>query len=190
MAVAVLVTMVVLAALRGSPRAVIGASLFGTTLCLTYGTSTVYHALRPGPAKRLLRMLDHGAIFLLIAGTYTPYCLVTLRGVWGWSLLGVVWGIAFLGITLKSTLGLGWPKLSLVLYLLMGWVVVVAVAPLWRALPGPGLLWLGAGGVFYTGGTAFYALDHRRWFHTWWHLCVLAGSACHVISVTGWVLAR
>ncbi len=188
LAVAVLVVMVVVAALRGSAAAVVGASLFGTSLVLAYAASTVYHALRPGRAKQVLRVLDHSAIFLLIAGTYTPYCLVTLRGPWGWSLFGVVWGLALVGILLKAFAGLGWERLSLLLYLAMGWVVVVALVPLVRQLPGPGLAWLAAGGVCYTGGVAFYALDRRRWFHAWWHLCVLAGSACHVVSVTGWVL--
>lgn len=190
LAVAALVVMVVVAALRGSAAAVVGASLFGTTLILAYGTSTLYHALHPGRAKRLLRLLDHSAIYLLIAGTYTPFCLVTLQGAWGWSIFGVVWGIALVGITLKSTAGLGWERASLVLYLLMGWMVVVAIGPLVRALPGPGLAWLAAGGLCYTGGTVFYALDRRRWFHAWWHLCVLMGSACHVAAIAGWVLPR
>ncbi len=187
---AALVLMIVVAVFRGSPRAVVGASLFGTSLLLAYLASTIYHALKPGRAKQAFRVIDHSAIYLLIAGTYTPFCLVTLRGPWGWSLFGVVWGIALVGIFFKTHKGLGWERLSLALYLLMGWIVVVAIAPLVRTLPGPGLAWLAAGGLFYTGGTAFYALDRRRWFHAWWHLCVLAGSACHVVSVTGWVLAH
>lgn len=190
LALAALVVMVVVAALHGSARAVVGASLFGTALLLMYLFSTIYHALHPGRAKRVMRVMDHGAIYLLIAGTYTPFCLVTLRGAWGWSLFGVIWGLALLGITLKAVAGFAWEKSSLVLYALMGWLVLIAAVPLVRSLPGPGLAWLLAGGAFYTGGIAFYALDARKYFHAWWHLCVLAGSACHVASVTGWVLVR
>lgn len=188
LALAALVLMVVMASMRGSARAVVGAALFGAAMTVLYAASTVYHALRPGQGKLWARRIDHSAIYLLIAGTYTPFCLVTLQGPWGWSLFGVVWGLAVLGLALKLGFGIRWPKASLVLYLGMGWLAVVAAGPLWHRLPRPGLLWLLAGGLFYTGGVVFYVRDHLPYRHALWHLMVLAGSLCHVVSIAGWVL--
>lgn len=190
LAIAALVLMIVFAALRGTARTVVSVTLFGSAMALLYLFSTLYHALRPGPAKQVFRVLDHAAIFVLIAGTYTPFCLVTLKGAWGWSLFGIVWGIALLGIILKATLGLRWEKLSLALYLAMGWVVIVAAYPLYQRLPGPGIAWLLAGGLCYTGGAAFYACRRLPLNHAVWHLWVVAGTACHVVSVMGWVIPR
>lgn len=190
LAIAALVVMIVFAALKGTARTVVSVTLFGSAMALLYLFSTLYHALRPGKAKRVFRVLDHAAIFVLIAGTYTPFCLVTLRGAWGWSLFGVVWGIALLGISLKASLGLRWEKLSLLLYLAMGWVVIIAAYPLYQRLAMPGILWLLAGGACYTGGAAFYAWKRLPLNHAVWHLWVLAGSACHVVSVMGWVIPR
>lgn len=190
LAIAALVLMVVFAAMKGSARTVVSVSLFGSALAMLYLFSTLYHALKPGKAKQVFRVLDHAAIYLLIAGTYTPFCLVTLRGGWGWSMFGVVWGIAALGITMKAVFGLKWEKLSLALYLAMGWAILIAAWPLAQALPRPGLLWLLAGGLCYTGGSIFYAWHRLPLHHAWWHLCVVGGSACHVVAVMGWVIPK
>lgn len=186
-AVTGLVVLVVLAGLRGDPWQVVSFSLYGATLVLLYTSSTLYHSLR-GRAKHIFQKLDHAAIYLLIAGTYTPFTLVTLRGGWGWSLFGVIWGLALLGIALDWRHRKGPRILPLVLYLAMGWLVVIAMVPLWHALPLGGIVWLIAGGVCYTGGVAFYVID-ERWAHAHgvWHLFVLAGSVCHYIAVLRYV---
>ncbi len=171
------------AARRGGTAALVGAGVFAFTVVLLYLTSTLYHALRNGAAKRFFRLLDHGAIFLLIAGTYTPITLGVLRGVWGWTLLVLIWSFAILGILLKAIRGVRHPRLSMTLYIGMGWLAIIAIRPLWLHMPGPGLMWLAAGGVAYTGGTAFYGMDRVRYAHFAWHLCVLAGTACHFVAV-------
>lgn len=161
----------------------IGASLFGATAALLYLISTLYHALGDNRAKRVLHVLDHSAIYLLIAGTYTPFTLGILRGPWGWSLFGVIWALALAGVALKACGGLRHPVLSTGLYIVMGWLIVVAAWPLWLRMPGAGLAWLAAGGVAYTGGVAFYAAARMRYSHFVWHLCVLAGTGCHWVAV-------
>jgi hemolysin III len=157
---------------------------------LNYTASTVYHAI-PGTfarAKRVLRVLDHSAIFLLIAGTYTPFCLVNLRGPWGWTLFGVVWGLAVLGIVFKATL-LGRLKvLSVVAYVAMGWLVLFAARPLSRTVALGGILLLVAGGVAYTAGVAFYAATRLKYHHAVWHFFVLSGSALHYFAVLFYVV--
>ena len=163
--------------------AVVGASVFAVTLALLYLSSTLYHALTPARAKRVFRVLDHSAIYLLIAGTYTPFTLGVLRGPWGWSLFGVIWALAIAGVVLKSTLGMRHARLSTAVYLLMGWMVVVAIRPLWLHMPRAGLLWLLAGGLAYTAGVVFYAAPRRKYAHFLWHLAVLAGTACHLVAV-------
>lgn len=188
LAVAALVVMVVFAALNGSARHVVGTALFGSTLVLLYAMSTLYHAFRGPRVKRVFRRLDHAAIYLLIAGTYTPFCLTVLRGPWGWSLFGVVWGLAVLGVVLKSVFGPRHEVLSTGVYLAMGWLVLVAIIPLWRALPAWGLFWLFGGGVFYSAGTIFYGLERMPFNHAVWHLFVIAGSACHVVAVMAFVI--
>lgn len=188
LAIAALTIMVVFAALEGSARHVVSVTLFGSTLVLLYMMSTLYHAFRNPKVKKVFRILDHSAIFLLIAGTYTPFCLVTLRGTWGWSLFGVVWGLAALGIVFKSVFGPRWEILSTLLYLAMGWIALIAILPLWRALPGGGLACLFGGGLFYSGGVAFYAWDRPPFAHAIWHLFVLAGSSAHVVAVMIWVI--
>jgi hemolysin III len=146
--------------------------------------STLYHALPSGKAKRALRVVDHSAIFLLIAGTYTPFALGVLRGAWGWTLFGVVWSIAAAGLAMKVFGSRSRPILSTVLYLAMGWVIVVAVDPLLARVPTAGLLWLVAGGLFYTAGVAFFATDSRlQYGHLAWHVFVSAGTACHYFAV-------
>jgi len=173
----------VVRAIPHGAAAVAGASVFGATLALLYLSSTLYHALPPSRAKRVFQVLDHAAIYLLIAGTYTPFMLGVLRGRWGWSLLGVIWALAVAGVALKSTIGMRYPRLSTAVYLLMGWLVVIAVRPLWQHMPRWGLLWLAAGGLAYTAGVAFYAAPRLRYAHFLWHLAVLVGSACHVVAV-------
>ena len=190
LSVLALVLLVVLAALHGTARHVVGAAIFGATLVLLYTMSTLYHALRNPRAKRVFKILDHSAIYLLIAGTYTPFCLATLRGGWGWSLFGVVWGLAAAGVVFKSVFIGRFEILSTAVYLAMGWMVMVAAVPLWRALPAPGMAWLMAGGACYTLGVAFYAWHRLKFHHAVWHLFVLGGSLCHVVAVLGSVIPQ
>jgi hemolysin III len=164
-----------------------GVAIYGATLLILFAVSTLYHSTR-GRTKRILRKLDHCAIYLLIAGTYTPFTLVTLRGAWGWSLLGTAWGLAAFGIAQEFFFGKGARIVSLVIYLVMGWMGLIAVQPLAAGLGTAGLLWLVAGGALYTGGIFFYALDDRfRHFHGVWHLFVLAGSASHFVAIAAYV---
>jgi hemolysin III len=175
--------LIVGAARRGGVAAVVGASVFAATVVLLYLSSTLYHALPQTKAKRVFRVLDHGAIFLLIAGTYTPFTLGALAGAWGWTLLGLIWGLATLGIVLTAVGGLRYPRLSTAVYVGMGWLVVIALRPLWLHVPPAGLLWLLAGGIAYTAGVAFYAAPRMRYGHFVWHLLVLSGTGCHCIAV-------
>ena len=172
----------VTSAMRHGAAATVGAGVFGVTMALLYLTSTLYHALAPNRAKRVFQILDHGAIYLLIAGTYTPFTLGVLRGPWGWTLFGLIWAFAAAGIVLKSVGGVRHPRLSTGLYVAMGWLILAAAKPLWQAMPGWGLFWLAAGGVAYTAGVGFYAA-RMRYAHFVWHLFVLAGTACHLIAV-------
>ena len=172
------------AALRhGGTAVIVGFSVFAATAALLYLSSTIYHAMPPNRAKGMLQVLDHSAIFLLIAGTYTPFTLGVMRGAWGWTLLGLVWGIAAAGLVLTARGGTRYPKLSTALYLGMGWLVVIAIKPLLERVPLPGLLWLVAGGLAYTAGVAFYAAKRWKYTHFVWHLFVLAGTACHAVAV-------
>jgi hemolysin III len=171
------------AARSGSASGIVGTSIFAGTLALLYAASTLYHALPRGKAKDVFRVLDHGAVFLLIAGTYTPFTLGVLRGAWGWTLFGLVWGLAALGIVLIAMGGIRYPRLSMGVYLGMGWLVLIALRPLWLRVPLAGLLWLLAGGIAYTVGVAFLAAKEKRYSHFVWHLLVLAGSSCHFIAV-------
>ncbi len=178
-----LVVLVVIAAQQGDPWKIVSFSVYGTTLFLLYAISTLYHSLR-GRAKQIFRKLDHLSIYLLIAGTYTPFTLVTLRGVWGWTLFGVIWGLALAGMALEALPQKGNRVLSVVVYVLMGWLVLVALKPLLAALPSAGFIGLLLGGIFYTGGLAFYLFDEKiRHFHGIWHLFVLAGSISHYLTI-------
>lgn len=180
--------LVLTAARSGDPARVVAAATFAATLVLLYLASTLYHAV-PARAKEAFRRLDHASIYTLIAGTYTPVTLVTLRGAWGWSLFGVVWGLATVGVVLKAAFGAHHrPRLSTALYVGMGWVALVAIGPLLRQLPPGAFTWILAGGLAYTGGVAFYALDRVRYLHAVWHLFVLAGSACHGWAILAYVL--
>jgi hemolysin III len=188
LALAGAIVLVVLAAIEGDAWKLVSVAVYGVTLVSLYSISGLYHSLRGGP-KNVLRELDHQSIYWLIAGSYTPFCLVTLRGPWGWSLLGTVWGLALLGGLQELRARNGARILSVVIYLLMGWVVVVALVPLRQALAPAGFAWLVAGGLFYTIGIVFYALDTRlRHAHGVWHLFVLAGSACHYYAILRYVL--
>ncbi len=181
-ALAALPVLVIGAVPRGA-AAVVGAVIFAVTAALLYLTSTLYHALAPNRAKRLFQIFDHGAIYLLIAGTYTPFTLGVLRGAWGWTLFGLIWTLAVAGVVIKSVGGIRFHKLSTALYLAMGWLVLIAAKPLFERVPGWGLFWLVAGGVAYTAGVGFYAADRLRYGHFIWHLFVLAGTACHFVAV-------
>ena len=172
-----------LAARLGDPWKIVSFSIYGAMLVALYVFSTLYHSVQ-GRAKVVLRKFDHCAIYLLIAGSYTPFALVSLRGPWGWSLLGVVWGLAVVGILQEIWFAKGARVLSLVIYVLMGWLALVAISPLWHALTPLGFAWLATGGAFYTVGIVFYATDHKvRHGHGLWHLFVLAGSSCHFFTV-------
>jgi hemolysin III len=175
----------VMVALRGrDPWLLAGGLAFGLSALMMFTTSVLYHAARNPRARLVLRRLDHAAIYLLIAGTYTPFTLGVLKGAWGWSIAGVVWGLAVLGILFKTTsLGFRFHKTSVLLYVAMGWLVIVAIEPLMRALDGYELGWLVAGGLCYTGGVAFYVWKSRPYTHALWHLFVLAGVACHFVAV-------
>lgn len=169
---------------------VVGASVFGATMVLLYLASTVYHALPAGRAKRVLLKLDHSAIYLFIAGSYTPFSLGVLRGPWGWTLFGLVWTIAAIGIGLKAVDRLSRPWLSTGLYLAMGWLAVIAAVPLIERVPSPGVVLLVAGGVAYSLGVVFFALDSKlRYAHAVWHGFVVAGSGLHFFAVLGYAAA-
>lgn len=188
LSIAGLVLLVVSASLHGDAWGIISSVIFGASLVALYSASTLYHSLRGEPLKRLLRKFDHAAIFLLIAGTYTPFLLVSLRGVWGWSLFGVIWGLAVAGVTMKFWFTGRFSVLSTVIYIAMGWLVLIALRPLLQALPSGGMRLLVAGGLCYTGGTIFYAWKSLPYHHAVWHLWVLAGSACHWAAVYCYVV--
>lgn len=182
------IVLIVLATRGGDIWKIVSVVVYGVTLLLLYSLSTLYHSMR-GRAKEILRELDHHSIYLLIAGSYTPFCLVTLRGPWGWSLFGTVWGLAVIGSLEELRPKRGARILSVVLYAVMGWMVIVALSPLIKALGPVGFSWLISGGLFYTIGIIFYALDTRLTHsHGIWHLFVLAGSAAHYIAILRYVL--
>jgi hemolysin III len=172
-----------LAAVTGDAVATLTYSLYGFTLFLLYLTSTLYHSLT-GRAKRVLRVLDHQAIYLLIAGTYTPFTLVGLKGALGWWMFGAIWALALVGIVLDALPHRGPRVLAVLLYLVMGWLCIFTLAPVMAALPQESFRLLLLGGIFYTSGIVFYLLDHRYpWCHGIWHLFVLAGSASHYFAI-------
>jgi len=169
---------------RGDVGFIVGASIFSASMVLLYLVSTLYHALPTGKSKRVFQVIEHSAIFFLIAGTYTPFTLGVLRGAWGWTLLGLIWGCAFAGMALKVINRLFHPIVSTGLYLIMGWLILVAINPLNSRLAASGQLWLLAGGLAYTTGVVFFAADSRLHYgHFIWHLFVMAGTACHYFAV-------
>jgi len=183
LAIAALVVLVVLASLSGNAWHIVSFSIYGATLVLLYLSSTLYHGFYAGRAKQLFRIFDHSAIFLLIAGTYTPIALITLHGRLGWTVFGVVWGIAAAGIVGKAFWTNRFAVLSTVLYLAMGWIVVIVAKPLLANLNTASLVFLGVGGLFYTLGTVFYLWHKLKYHHAIWHLFVLAGSICHFFTI-------
>jgi hemolysin III len=182
---AVLVTM---AALRGGAWHIVSCSIYGVTMVLLFFSSTLYHGCRRESLKHIFHIIDHSSIYLLIAGTYTPFVLVTLRGGWGWSLFGIVWGLALAGIVFQIFFVNRFRALQVLIYLLMGWLVVIAFKPLLGKLPRPGLLWLMAGGLSYTVGVVFYVWKKLPYHHPVWHLFVLAGGICHYFAILFYVL--
>lgn len=182
-AVTALPILVVTASGQRDPWQVVGGAIFGATLVMLYVASTLYHALPDSRAKRVFRVLDHSAIYLLIAGTYTPFALGALRGPWGWTLAGTVWTLAVLGIIAKATLGFRYPRLSASVYVGMGWLAIAAFRPLLAHIGAAGMIWLGAGGLCYTAGVIFFAWERLRYGHMVWHLFVAAGSVCHFFAV-------
>ena len=183
LAIAMMPVLVMSAMRVSSISFTVGACVFGVSVVLLYLASTLYHALTHDGAKRFFRLFDHSAIFLLIAGTYTPFALGVLRGPWGWSILTIVWVLAVAGITMKAIVGTRHSWVSIVLYLLMGWLAVVAVKPIFLHVPLPGILWILAGGIAYTVGLAFFAAPRLRYGHFIWHLFVIAGTTCHFFAV-------
>ena len=184
LAIAGMPVLIVGSARTGSASAIIGAAIFGGSAILLYLASTLYHALPQKRVKDMLQVFDHVAIYLFIAGTYTPFTLGVLRGSWGWTLLGLVWALALAGLIFKLMGGTRFPRLSTVLYLAMGWVALIAIRPLWMHMPAAGLILLLAGGVAYTLGVVFFVLDEKvRYGHFIWHLFVLAGTVCHFFAV-------
>lgn len=176
--------MILHALAQGRVGFVIGSAVFSATMIFLYLSSALYHGLPQGKAKRIFRSIEHSAIFLLIAGTYTPFTLGVLSGPWGWSIFGVVWGLAIIGVTLKIIFQAKHAMLFTSLYLLMGWVIVVAIDPMLAQVPIAGLLWLLAGGLFYSVGVIFFATDSQlKYGHFIWHLFVIAGTGCHYFSV-------
>ena len=182
------VWLLALASSTGDLWKIVAVAIYGVTLLLLYSISTLYHSMR-GPAKRVMQKLDHLSIYLLIAGSYTPFCLVTLRGPWGWTLFGIVWSLALIGMLQEIKPRSEARVLSLIIYAVMGWIVLVAVKPLIAALGMTGFKWLAAGGVLYTVGIIFFAHDSRfRHWHGIWHLFVMAGSLLHFVAILFYVL--
>jgi hemolysin III len=172
------------AARLGDAGYLIGSIIFSATMIVLYLSSTLYHSFHPGRLKHIFRIIDHSAVYLLIAGTYTPFTLGVLHGAWGWTLLVLIWSLALTGVALKVLRRMSHPVISTILYLLMGWIIVVAVDPLYTRLPVSGLAWLVAGGLAYTTGTAFFVADSRiRYSHFIWHLFVITGTTCHFFAV-------
>ncbi len=183
-----LVLLIAYSSTRGDIWHIVSCTIYGVTLVLLYTASTLYHSIPLPGIKGLLRAFDHAAIYLLIAGTYTPFMLVNLRGPWGWSLFGTIWGIAILGIILKITTFGRLPAVSLGFYLTMGWIIVIAIKPLLAVLDKGGMELLVLGGLAYTAGVVFYVWEKLPYSHAVWHLFVLAGSACHFFSILFYVI--
>jgi hemolysin III len=176
-------------AAAGDATRLAGALVFGITALAMFATSVIYHAARDPARKLKLRKLDHSAIYLLIAGTYTPFTLIAMEGRWGWALFGMIWALAVFGVIAKTTIGFRYPRLSTWLYLAMGWLIVIAIKPLRANLTPQELGWIAAGGFFYTAGVPFYVWKSRRYTHAVWHLFVLGGATCHFVAVLSVVTA-
>lgn len=186
--VAGLIVLVAAALRTGDAWVLSSCVIYASTLVLLYAASTLYHSLAKTRARHVFQVLDHSAIYLLIAGSYTPFALVNLHGPWGWTILGIVWALAAAGVTAKAVFGPRWPIISTILYIAMGWTAVVAIKPMLLHVAPAGIAWLVAGGLAYTGGVAFYAWERLRYNHALWHVFVLAGSVCHFIAVLFYVV--
>ncbi len=189
LSIAALSILVVFASMKGDPWKIVSFSIYGATLVILYTASTLYHSIKSISKKKFFQLLDHVSIYLLIAGTYTPFVLVVLRGGWGWSIFGIIWGLAIAGIIVKLTIGTGGDRLSTVIYLAMGWLIVIAFHRLLDVLPFMGIVWLAIGGLCYSFGTIFFLLDNKLPFnHTIWHVFVLGGSITHFFGIALYVL--
>jgi hemolysin III len=190
LSVAGLAVLVTLAAMHGDAWRVVSFSVYGASLVLLYLASTFYHSFQSPQVKRVFRILDHSAIYVLIAGSYTPFTLVSIRGAWGWSLFGVIWGLAAAGIVLEAVFakGKGFRLLNIGVYIAMGWLIVIAIKPLLANVPRGGLVWLFGGGLCYTLGAGLYAIKRIPFNHAIWHLFVLGGSICHYFAILFYVL--
>ena len=188
LAIAALGILTAFASAHGNAWHVVSVSIYGTTLVLLYTASTLYHGIQQSHVKNILQILDHSAIYLLIAGTYTPFTLVSLRGSWGWWLFGVIWGLAVTGLVFQLSRMRRWRAASLCLYIGMGWVIVVAIKPLLVSVPTGGIVFLVLGGLAYTGGVLFYSWKKLKFHHAIWHLFVLAGSILHFFAVLFYVV--
>jgi hemolysin III len=188
LSVAGFVVLLVLSIMQGSAWHIFGCGVFGLTLVLAYLASTLYHSLHRSSFRGVLQILDHSAIYLLIAGTYTPFTLINLRGFWGWTLFALVWTLSLAGIGFKFLHGDRFKIISTVGYVALGWIAVIAIKPLFAAVPLPGIIWLVAGGLCYTVGVIFFAWKRLPFSHAVWHLFVVAGSICHYFAVLFYVL--
>lgn len=188
LSVAGLVILLVYAAMNGTAIHVVSAAIFGSSMILLYLASTLYHSFPWPDVKRIFKIIDHSSIYILIAGTYTPFTLITMQGAWGWSVFGVIWGLAIAGIVFKTMFTGRFPKLSSGIYLGMGWMIVIAIKPLYDALPFGGLFLLFAGGLFYSFGVIFYSWKSLPFSHGIWHLFVLGGTICHFFAVLFYVI--
>ncbi len=180
--------LIVAAASTNDPWRIVAVSIYAATLVLLYASSTIYHSVRSLPLKSAMQRVDHAAIYLLIAGTYTPFMLISLRGPWGWSMFCIVWALALLGVILKSAYGAKLPALSTWLYLAMGWLIVIAIRPMSAHVAPTGMRWLALGGLLYTGGVVFYVWERIRFSHAVWHLFVLGGSLSHFFAILWYAL--
>jgi len=188
LSIAGLIVLIVQASMTGDPWRIVAVSIYGASMVLLFSSSAIYHGVTNTGIKHVFWILDHAFIYLLIAGTYTPFMLVPLRGGWGWSIFGVVWGLAIVGIVYKLLFIGRFPGVSIALYLIMGWVIVIAAYPLILAVPPPGLALLALGGLLYTGGVVFYAWHSLKFAHVWWHLFVIAAAASHFFAVLWYVV--
>jgi hemolysin III len=173
---------------RGDNWIIASCAIYASTLVLLYAASTLYHSLAATRARHVFQIIDHSAIYVLIAGSYTPFALVNLRGPWGWTLLVIVWVLAAAGVTAKAVFGPRWPIVSTVLYIAMGWTAIIAFKPMLAHVAPAGLAWLVAGGLAYTGGIVFFAWERLRYHHAMWHLFVLGGSICHFVAILFYVV--
>lgn len=180
--------LIVMAVEKADVWKIVGFSIYGASLILLYSVSTIYHSIKHTKVKNIFRLLDYISIYLLIAGSYTPFALVTLRGVWGWTLFGIIWTLAIIGIFQEVLIGKKTRRYSLILYVVMGWLIVIAIKPLIASLSPAGMWWLSAGGFAYTFGVIFFLLDEKyRHFHGIWHIFVMTGSFCQFICLYNYV---